>query len=114
MRQIVQRLNTAYRMSMNRMSMISNYDLIKGFVAGTMNGRQNGSMSVSDDGKRLFSYATCIAQFDGGLVYVNIGKYSVTTSRQQSILKSCVADYVERGGDVELVDNKDRGVRYLN
>ena len=94
--------------------MISNKDLIAGFISGTMSGRRNGSMSISDDGKRLFSYSTCIAQFDGGLVYLNITKYSPTTSRQQSILRRCVADYVERGGNVSLVDGLDRGTRYLN
>lgn len=95
MRQIVQRFNTAYRMSM-----IRNDELINGFIAGTMNGKRNGSMSVSDDGRRLFSYATCIAEWSAEQLLVNISKYSVTTSKQQAILGRCLGgvDYVEVDG----------------
>lgn len=94
--------------------MITNKELIAGFVSGTMNGRRNGSMSVSDDGKRLFSYATCIAEWSAEQLLVNITKYSVTTSKQQGIMNRCLSDYVGRGGDVAYIDGLDRGVRYLN
>ena len=106
-RQIVQRFNTAYRMSM-----LSNKNLIAGFLSGTMNGRKNGSMSVSDDGRRLFSYATCIAERADNCIVINETRYSVTTSKQQGILRRMVS------GNIYYVNNIERGddhlVIYLN
>ena len=72
-----------------------------------MSGKQNGSMSVSSDGRRLFSYATCIAEWSAEQLLVNISKYSVTTSKQQTILGRCLrgVDYVEVDGGLRGLGN---------
>ena len=92
--------------------MISNKTLIAGFLSGTMNGKRNGSMSVSDDGRRLFSYATCIAERADNCIVINETKYSMTTSKQQGILNRMAS------GNIYYVNNIDRGddhlVIYLN
>lgn len=51
----------------------------------------SGSNLVST-GDKLFSYNTCIAQFNGHALILNETKYSVTTSKHQSYLRKTVTD----------------------
>ena len=60
--------------------MISNVDLINAFINGQE--KQNGSMSTN--GTKLYSYATCIAQKTADGILFNVCKYSCTTSKQQT------------------------------
>ena len=63
--------------------MISNENLINAFLNGET--AENGSMSTN--GTKLFSYATCIAQRVDDKILLNVCKYSVTTSKQQTMLR---------------------------
>lgn len=47
------------------------------------------------DGYYVFSYRTCIAEFSGGVWYLNDTTYSVTTSKQQSQVRYALADIPE-------------------
>lgn len=47
--------------------------------------------SISTDGKKLYSYWTPIAWHEDGVVVVNMRKYSLTTTMQQSDLKQILA-----------------------
>jgi len=60
--------------------MVSNIELINIFISGKT--AHNGSMST--DGTKLFSYATCIAQKTSEGILLNSCKYSTTTSKQQN------------------------------
>jgi hypothetical protein len=54
---------------------------------GKYNGKKCNSMHISEDGNKIFSYGTCLAQrLSNGTYVVNDTKYSVTTSRQQTML----------------------------
>lgn len=50
-----------------------------------------GSHLVST-GDKLFSYNTCIAQFNGHALILNETKYSVTTSKHQNYLRNAVTN----------------------
>lgn len=73
---------------------MKNSELIYSFVAGTARDGQHTN-SVSVDGNRLFSYATCIAERVGNKIVVNETKYSVTTSKHQSYLYGALRRYNE-------------------
>lgn len=47
--------------------------------------------SISTDGKKLYSYWTPIAWYEDGGVVVDMRKYSMTTTMQQSDLKQILA-----------------------
>lgn len=68
------------------------------FVNGINHGKKGNSMHISDDGRQLYSYGTCIAQrLQNGQFIVNASKYSVTTSRHQFHLRNALrgAQYIE-------------------
>lgn len=48
-----------------------------------------GNLYTIDNGIKLMNYGTCLAQFnhDTNTLYVNVSKYSVTTSKIQTYLK---------------------------
>lgn len=47
----------------------------------------SNTRNLSSTGNRLFSYSTCIAEYNkDGILYINLTKYSRTTSHHQSIL----------------------------
>ena len=48
--------------------------------------------SISTDGKKLFSYWTPIAWHEDGVLVVDMRKYSLTTTMQQSDLKQMLAE----------------------
>lgn len=69
--------------------MLSNENLIKGFVKNDGKWTENGSMKARY--MELYSYRTIIAEriveTDGSISFiVNMTKYSQTTSKQQSLL----------------------------
>lgn len=67
---------------MNNVIMKTNDEVIEAFFKGEL----AHSTTLTTDGSRLFSYNTCIAQFDSvqETLYVNTTKYSSTTSRHQN------------------------------
>ena len=57
---------------------MTNFDVCVCFVNGTKNGAHSLSMSISDNGDRLYSYGTVIAQkLQNGAIILNDTKYSV-------------------------------------
>lgn len=62
-------------------------DLIDAYVYGNESGKaSDGRLRI--EGKKLFNYATCLAErVDGGYI-MNVTKYSSTTSRHQNRLKA--------------------------
>lgn len=64
--------------------------------------KANGS-NLTSDGTRLFSYNTCIAEFENiNKLYINKTKYSSSTSRHQSYLNLAARRF---NGSIEFVDN---------
>lgn len=73
-----------------------NQDLCKEFVNQVSNiaYKKGNSMHVAWDGKRLFSYGTCIGEcLSDGSFILNITKYSVTTSKHQSYLRRALTGH---------------------
>lgn len=54
----------------------------KGVVEAFFNHQSAKSNNMRTDGVRLYSYATCMMEWNNGILYVNTTKYSVTTSHQ--------------------------------
>lgn len=73
--------------------MLTNKEMCIAFVKGSTKGVRNGSMSISTDGTKLLSYFTTIAERVGDTIIVNSTKYSVTTSRQQNLLRKELSGY---------------------
>lgn len=70
---------------------MTNYDVCIAFVNGSKNGVHSLSMRVNHDGSKLFSYGTVIAQkLPNGAIVLNDTKYSVTTSKHQSHIRSAI------------------------
>lgn len=70
---------------------MTNFDVCVCFVNGTKNGAHSLSMSISDNGDRLYSYDTVIAQkLQNGAIILNDTKYSVTTSKHQSEIRYAI------------------------
>lgn len=64
---------------------MKNIDVIKAF--SNREKARSSTGSLESIGDRLYSYATCIAEYDKyGRLYINLTKYSCTTSHHQSIL----------------------------
>lgn len=66
----------------------------------------NSIGSLSSTGTKLFSYATCIAQWYGGSLIMNYTKYSVTSSKHRYYLRNHRRDYYVVGvprGESDLV-----------
>lgn len=63
---------------------MKNKDVIDAFLTGE-NHCKTGSMEFIPPDK-LYSYSTCIAEYDDEELLVNMSKYSVTTTRHQSEL----------------------------
>lgn len=62
-------------------------------------GSGSNCMSI---GEKLYSYNTCIGQWVGNVVYINITKYSNTTTKLQNYL---VLKARNCGLDVVILDN---------
>lgn len=64
---------------------MKNIDVVKAFSNKEKARSSTGSLESTGD--RLYSYSTCIAEYDKhGRLYINLTKYSCTTSHHQSIL----------------------------
>lgn len=61
---------------------MTNLETIKAFSLGQI-GR---ALHLYSDGRRLFSYDTCIAEYYNGRLIVNNTKYSMTTSKHRNSL----------------------------
>lgn len=78
-----------------------NDEIIEAFIEGRRANNSTGSLSSTGD--RLYSYSTCIAEYDKlGRLWYNKTKYSTTTSRHQYMLRRRATIYRE-------VDNIPRG-----
>ena len=71
---------------------------------------QNGYYSykgntLTTDGIQLINYSTVIAYKENGKLYLNKGKYSVTTSKIQSQLRRLATDYYNQNEIVFYEDN---------
>lgn len=63
--------------------MASNKDVCEDF----MRHRMSIALNLCSDGNCLYSYKTCIAEWDGEYLYINETKYSSTTSKHLTLLK---------------------------
>lgn len=62
---------------------MTNAQVIRAFAFG--NKARSGSLTSTGD--KLFSYNTVIAEFKDDTLYINVTKYSVTTSKHQHQLR---------------------------
>lgn len=82
-----------------------NEQLCINFVNGNVNIKNGNNMRISEDGKDLYSYGTCIAtKLANGHFIVNATKYSCTTSKHQSYLRRALSDriYIETSARVPM------------
>lgn len=71
---------------------MKNSEVVEAFLRKGMANNSTGSLHST--GTKLFSYATCIAEWwDNDTLIINLTKYSVTSSKHLSYLKRCL----ERG-----------------
>lgn len=75
---------------------MSNQEVINRFKNGQSGKSSNGNLWISYDNNRLMNYATCIAQrLSDGSYVVNSTKYSVSTSKIQSMVRRTLHNYKE-------------------
>lgn len=75
---------------------MTNFDVCVAFVNGSKNGAHSLSMSISNDGSKLYSYATVIAQkLPNGAIILNDTKYSATTSKHQYDTRYAISSYAK-------------------
>jgi hypothetical protein len=77
--------------------MKANQKIINAFAVGKAN-VSNRNLRTSYDGTRLINYSTTIAQRINGKWYVNVTKYSYTTSKIQIDVKFTLGTYTEVSG----------------
>lgn len=72
---------------------MKNEEVIKAFAERKK--ARNSTGSLESTGDRLYSYATCIAEYDKyGRLYINLTGYSCTTSHHQTILNKLLYNEV--------------------
>lgn len=70
---------------------MKNSQVIEKFVANkSFDGRAQNVTAINS---KLFSYSTCIAQWNGDTLIVNETKYSPTTSKHQFYLMAAIKKY---------------------
>ena len=75
---------------------MTNFDVCVAFVNGSNNGCRSKNMWVNQDGSKLYSYGTVIAQkLQNGAIVLNDTKYSVTTSKHQSKIRYAIRMYAK-------------------
>lgn len=90
---------------------MTNKQLIQNFINGATAGKAN---SLTIDGDRLLSYKTSICIRKGGgaqgsfLFYVNVEKYSDTTTKQINLLRSKLNHC-----RLEMGKGRDKGIDHL-
>lgn len=84
---------------------MTNAQLCINFVNGNVSIKNGNNMHISEDGKDLYSYGTCIATrlANGGFI-MNPTRYSCTTSKHQSYLRSALRGhaYIETSANVPV------------
>lgn len=55
-------------------------------VEAFLNKESASGSNCYSTGNKLFSYSTCIGQYINDILYVNVTKYSPTTSKLQNVL----------------------------
>ena len=75
---------------------MTNYDVCAAFAKGKV----ARCLNMHSTGDKLFSYYTCIAERNGNKMRLNLTKYSVSTSKQQTYMLSACS-----GLDYEIVRN---------
>lgn len=76
---------------------MKNKDVIVDFVHHT----SSKVLNLYSDGNKLFSFETCIAQWNNGVLIINCTKYSITTSRHLTLLRRALLN------DVCIIEVKD-------
>ena len=64
---------------------MKNSEVVEAFLKGRVAVNQGGSLFST--GTKLFSYATCIAEWSKDSLIINLTKYSVTSSKHLYYLK---------------------------
>ena len=62
-----------------------NSEVVEAFLKRRVAANNGGSLSST--GTKLFSYATCIAEWNNGSLIINLTRYSVTSSKHLYYLK---------------------------
>ena len=62
-----------------------NSEVVEAFLKRRIAANIGGSLSST--GTKLFSYATCIAEWSNGSLIINLTKYSITSSKHLYYLK---------------------------
>lgn len=70
--------------------MLNKNDLIKTFLLTNEEGR-GSNLYIS--GETLVNYDTCIAYKKDGILYLNVKKYSSTTTRNQNLLRRMASEF---------------------
>lgn len=85
---------------MNRITRNNGY--IEYYVYGGRDQKKCNNLYIEDN--KLINYNTVIAQIEGDKMYLNMTKYSSSTSRIQNYLLKCAEWYFGRYGII-IVDN---------
>lgn len=86
---------------------MTNAEVINEFINGSCKKCSGGSVSL--DGNCLYSFNTCISQrMDNGMFLLNSVKYTITTTRHESMVKKLIPL-----GKIIMVDNVPSGARDL-
>ena len=64
--------------------MLNKNDLIRTYL---LTKEENKGSNLYISGNALINYSTCIAYKKDGLLYLNVEKYSVTTTKNQNLLR---------------------------
>lgn len=63
----------------------TNSEVVKAFFNHTRLSSHNGNLKTTPD--TLINYSTIIAYYEDGIYHINISKYSITTSKIQTLIK---------------------------
>lgn len=86
---------------------MTNAEVMNEFVNGSCDKCSGGSVSL--DGNCLYSFNTCIAQrMDNGMFLLNNVKYTITTTRHESMVKKLIPS-----DKIIMVDNAPSGAKDL-
>ena len=70
---------------------MKNIKVIEAFI----NKKSGNSLNLHSNGNKLFSYQTCIAEWNEDVLLLNITKYSITTSKHLTYVLRCVPIYMD-------------------
>jgi hypothetical protein len=114
---VVSHVSTNKNLEVIQMAKYNNETVIKMFFQGNTNIESHtGNLWISNDGKRLMNYATCLAERSELGLIINRTSYSNTTSKIQSqFIRELNKQYSKSFQEEHTieVDNVDRGTAYL-